>query len=209
VNKILVDIPTVRQSVTTAHPERSARPPRPLIAPEPRRRWMLLSTLVAVLICASGAVGFAETSSKEQMQSLDNQVQEIKSDVLSIAAELSRLEEKLFYPSNTQVSVFVSLAEGEPLRLDWVRIGIDGQPVAHHIYTFKELEALQKGGVQRIYTGNVPTGEHRLEVSMAGALAGGGELDGTRSFSFRKEVEPKLVGIVLTGQGTHIRLGEW
>ena len=207
-NNTLVDIPTVRQRVTTSHPQRSARPQRPPIAPEPRRRWTFWSTLVAALICASG-VGFAETSSKEQMQSLDNQVQEIKSDVLSIAAELSRLEEKLLYPSNTQISVFVSLAEGEPLRLDWVRIGIDGQPVAHHIYTFKELEALQKGGVQRIYTGNVPTGEHRLEVSMAGALPGGGELDGTRSFSFRKEVEPKLVGIVLTGQGNHIQLGEW
>jgi hypothetical protein len=209
VNNTLIDIPTVRECVTTAQPERSARPQRPLTAPEARRRWMLWSALVALLICASGAAGFAETSSKEQMQSLDNQVQEIKSDVLSIAAELSRLEEKLLYPSNTQVSIFVSLAEGEPLRLDWVRIGIDGQPVAHHIYTFKELEALQKGGVQRIYTGNVPTGEHQLEVSMGGALPGGGELDGTRSFSFRKEVEPKLVGIVLTGQGNHIQLGEW
>jgi hypothetical protein len=143
------------------------------------------------------------------MQSLDNQVQEIKSDVLSIAAELSRLEEKLLYPSDTQVSVFVSLAEAEAFRLDWVRIGIDGESVAHHIYTFKELEALQKGGVQRIYTGNVPTGEHRLEISMAGVLPGGSELDGTRSFSFRKEVEPKLVGIILSGYGDHIQLGEW
>lgn len=208
-NKTPVQIPSVRQRVTAAHSDRSAAPQRLAIAPESRRRRMLWSMLVALLICASGAVGFAETSSKEQMQSLDNQVQEIKSDVLSIAAELSQLEEKLLYPSNTQVSVFVSLAEGEPFRLDWVRIGIDGQPVAHHIYTFKELEALQKGGVQRIYTGNVPTGEHRLEVSMAGALPGGGELDGTRSFSFRKEVEPKLVGIVLAGQGNHIQLGEW
>ncbi|HEY5658569.1 MAG TPA: hypothetical protein VIY27_12345, partial [Myxococcota bacterium] len=72
------------------------------------------------------------------MQGLDQQVQEIKSDVLGIAAELSLLEEKLLYPSNTQVAVFVSLAEGEPLNLDWVRVEIDGQPVAHHIYAFKE-----------------------------------------------------------------------
>ena len=143
------------------------------------------------------------------MQSLDNQVQVIKSDVLNIAAELSRLEEKLLYPSNTQVSVFVSLAEGEDFRLDWVRIGIDGDPVAHHIYTFKELEALQKGGVQRIFTGNVPTGDHRLEVTIAGVRPGGSAFDGTRSFSFRKEVEPKLVGITLSGQGNDIQLGEW
>jgi hypothetical protein len=170
---------------------------------------MLWSVLLALLSCLSGSAGFAEATSKEQMQSLDKQVQEIKSDVLSIAAELNRLEEKLLYPSNTQVSVFVSLAEGEPFRLDWVRIGIDGEPVASHAYAFKELEALQKGGVQRIYTGNVPTGEHQLEVSVAGVLPGGSELDRTRSFSFRKEVEPKLVGIILSGQETSIQLGEW
>ena len=188
---------------------RSARRDRRAIALEASHRWVLWSVLFVLLIGPSGSAGFAESNSKEQMQSLDTQVQEIKSDVLSIAAELGRLEEKLLYPSNTQVSVFVSLAESEPLNLDWVRIGIDGEPVAHHIYAFKEIEALQKGGVQRIYTGNVPTGEHQLEVSVAGKLPGGSELDRTRSFSFRKEVEPKLVGIILSGQGTGIQLGEW
>jgi hypothetical protein len=146
------------------------------------------------------------------MQSLDEQVQEIKSDVLGIAAELSRLEEELLYPSNTQVAVFVSLAEGESLRLDSVQIQIDGELVAHHIYSFKELEALQKGGVQRIYTGNLPTGEHRLEVSVAGKLPSGEDFSGTQSFGFDKDVEPKLVGITLAGQASgdaSIQLGGW
>jgi hypothetical protein len=154
----------------------------------------------------------AEPVTKEQMQSLDEQVQEIKSDVLGIAAELNGLEEKLLYPSNTQVAVFVSLAEGETFRLDSVQIGIDGELIAHHIYSYKELEALQKGGVQRIYTGNVRTGEHRLEVSMAGKLPGGRHFSGTKSFSFSKDVEPKLVGITLAGRDSDdasIQLGGW
>ena len=145
------------------------------------------------------------------MQGLDDQVQEIKSDVLGIAAELRRLEEKLLYPSNSQVALFVSLAEGMSFRLDSVRIEMDGELVAHHIYSFKELEALQKGGVQRIYTGNIPTGAHQLEVSIAGKLAGGGDFDGSESFSFRKEVEPRLVGIALSGSGGNpgVRLEDW
>ena len=144
------------------------------------------------------------------MQSLDEQVQEIKSDVLGIAAELSNLEEKLLYPSNTQVAVFVSLAEDQTFRLDSVRIQIDGELVAHHIYSFGELEALRKGGVQRIYTGNIPTGEHLLEVSIDGKLAGGDDFSGIESFSISKEIEPKLVEISLTGPGSGdalIRLG--
>ncbi len=173
------------------------------------------AVLLVPLIWTSASPAFAQDVSVEQMQGLDEQVQEIKSDVLRIAAELSRLEERLLYPSNTQVAVFVSLAEGETFRLDSVQIQLDGEPVSHHIYTFKELEALQKGGVQRIYTGNVTAGEHQLEVSVAGKLASGSEFAGTRSFSFRKEVEPKLVGITLSalsGPGSvesGIQLGEW
>ena len=163
------------------------------------------------LICMSGPAGFAEASSKEQMLSLDEQVQEIKSDVLSIAAELSRLEEKLLYPSDTQVGVFISLPEGEELQLDSVQILIDDQPVARHIYSFKELEALKKGGVQRIYTGNVRTGEHRLQIAARGKLPGGGEFSENESLTFSKEVEPKLLGITLSsGSGeASIELGGW
>jgi hypothetical protein len=172
-----------------------------------RRSSRLL--LVALALVFSGASS-AKDASREQMQGLDEQVQEIKSDVLSIAAELSRLEEKLLYPSNTQLAVFVSIAEGESLELDSVRIQIDGELVAHHIYSFKELQALRKGGVQRIYTGNVPTGEHQLGVSVAGKTTTG-DFGEEQSFQFNKEAEPKLVGVTLAGQvgGASIEIGGW
>ena len=171
--------------------------------------WALVPALLG---CIAAAPDLARAGSKEQMQGLDEQVQEIKSDVLGIAAELDRLEEKLLYPSNTQVAVFVSLADGEKFRLDSVQIQIDGELVARHIYSFKELEALQKGGVQRIYTGNVATGEHRLDVSIAGKRSTGGDIVGSQTFSFHKEVEPKLVGVTLAAQtlgDASIQLGPW
>jgi len=107
---------------------------------------------------------------QQQMRGLDEQIQEVKSDVLRIAAELNQLEEKLLYPSGTQVAIFVAMAKGDKMRLDAVRLQIDGQLVAHYIYSFKELEALRKGGVQRIYVGNVATGDHQLEVLVDGKL---------------------------------------
>jgi len=134
-------------------------------------RGVILGISVLVLSLAV----YAQEVSKEQIKGLDEQVQEIKSDVLGIAAELNQLEEKLLYPSNTQVAVFVSLAAGETFRLDSVEIQLDDKPVAHHLYTFKELEALQKGGVQRIYTGNIRTGEHDLQVSVIGKPSGGAD----------------------------------
>jgi hypothetical protein len=146
------------------------------------------------------------------MRGLDEQVQEIKSEVLSIAEELSLLEEKLLYPSGTQVAIFVALAEHDLMRLDAVRLQIDGQLVAHYIYSAKELEALRKGGVQRIYVGNVAIGDHRLEVLVDGQLESGRAFSHTEHFTFRKEVKPKLVGLTLAGPdsgNTPITIAEW
>jgi hypothetical protein len=165
--------------------------------------------LVALAICSGASAARAQAVAKAQMQSLDEQVQEVKSDVLGIASELDQLEEKLLYPSNTQVAVFVSMDKDASFRLDSVSIQIDGQPVARHVYSFKELEALKKGGVQRIYTGNARTGEHKLDVSVAGKL-GGEDYAGSQSASFSKEVGPKLVGVTLVGSGEpSIEIGGW
>jgi hypothetical protein len=166
----------------------------------------------ALLVCLGSPYGQAQQSDQEQMRGLDEQVQEIKSDVLDIAQELNRLEEKLLFPSGTQVAIFVALAEGDTMRLDAVRLQIDGQLVAHYIYSFKELEALRKGGVQRVYVGNVSAGDHRLEVLVDGQLEGGKDFSTSESFAFRKEVKPKLVGLTLAGPGsssTPIAIADW
>ena len=162
--------------------------------------------VLSIVLCGV-CPAWAEGTYREQMKGLDEQVQEVKSDVLSIAAELNQLEEKLLYPSNTHLAVFVALAERDTLRLDAVQIQIDGQPVAHSIYSFKELEALQKGGVQRIYTGNVPTGEHQIEVTIAGKLDTGKEYTRTERFAFTKGIEPKLLGVTLGS--SELQLGDW
>lgn len=173
---------------------------------------IILTAALGLLTLLCGAQSAAQDTYREQMKGLDEQVQEIKSDVLGIAAELSRLEERLLYPSNTQVALFVALADGDALRLDAVQVQIDGKLVAHYIYSHKELEALQKGGVQRIYSGNVPTGRHELEISAIGKLAGGKDYSQTGRFTFDKGVEPKLVGITLAGSDSGrapIEIGDW
>ena len=152
------------------------------------------------------------SSDQQQMRGLDEQIQDIKSDSLRMAAELSQLEEKLLYPSGTQVAIFVELAKGDAMRLDAVRLQIDGQLVAHYIYSAKELQALRKGGVQRIYVGNVATGDHKLEVVVDGKLEGGADFSRTGQFTFRKEFKPRLVGLTLAGPrsaNTPITLGDW
>lgn len=163
-----------------------------------------LTTCLGALPYGSGAQDLAAG----EMRALDEQVQEIKSDVLAIAADLNRLEERLLYPSNTHLAVFVSIAEGDTFRLDSMQINIDGELATHYIYGFKELEALQHGGTQRIYTGNLPTGAHEIAVSVSGKNPSGSDFSSTETFTFSKGVEPKLLGIALAGSET-ITLAEW
>jgi len=164
---------------------------------------------LAVALCFI-AVNSAVAADAEAMRSLDEQVQEIKSDVLAIAAELDVLEEQLLFPSNTQVSVFVSIEAAEKMRLDSLELTIDGAPAAHYIYSFKELEALREGGVQRLYTGNVSRGAHAVQVAVKGQAPDGEFFNRTQDFEFNKGIEPQMLGLKLSGNAANaIELADW
>jgi hypothetical protein len=169
---------------------------------------IIRASLWVLLIGLAAQVGAQDAGqrTRQEMRSLDEQVQEIKSDVLGIAKDLTLLEERLLYPSNTQLAVFVEIPSGETFRLDAVRLAIDGELVTHYIYGFKELEALQNGGVQRVWTGNVRTGGHELTVSVNGKLPSGREFSGSRSFSFSKDVDPQLLGLTLAASGGDVAI---
>ena len=170
--------------------------------------FTVLVGLLAAFACLSG---WTEEASQAEMRSLDEQVQEIKSDVLGIAAELAQLEERLLFPSNTQVTIFLTLGEGDSFRLDAVQLGIDSELATHHIYSFKELEALQRGGVQRLFMGNLPGGAHDLQVSVLGKLSNGKDFSRVEHFSFSKGIDPSLMGITIAPDSgsASIKLKDW
>lgn len=137
--------------------------------------------------------------SRDQIKGMDEQVQDIKKDVLELSSELSLLEEKLLFPSNTQVSLFVSLSGDEDFILDSLQIKLDNQVVAQYMYTFKEIEALRAGGVQRVYTGNIKTGDHALVASFIGRAQSGTAYQRSADFKVSKAVGPKFVEIKISG----------
>lgn len=164
--------------------------------------FIRLVILVATLLTLS--ISSAEQVTKEQIKGLDEQVQDIKKDVLGISAELNQLEEKLLFPSNTQVSIFVSLDKGAGFQPDAVQLRLDDKDVAHHIYSFKEVDALLAGGVQRIYTGNVRTGDHSVQVSFIGK-SGGSKKTQTTTHTVTKGVGPQFVELHFSGSGVEVK----
>jgi len=162
-------------------------------------RFFTIQILSLIFLTLCGFAAIAEETSRDQIKGLDEQVQDVKKDVLNLTSELSRLEEKLLFPSNSQVSLFVSMNKGDDFRLDSIQLKLDEKIVAQHLYTFRELEALQEGGVQRLYTGNIKTGDHALVVSYIGKAPAGGEYKRSGNYTVVKEVGPKFVEIKIAG----------
>ncbi|MEO0996785.1 MAG: AraC family transcriptional regulator [Pseudomonadota bacterium] len=113
-------------------------------------------------------VGLAADSAAESGARLDQDVQSLKKQVLDLNRDLFLLEEELLFPANSQVAMFVSLDVGDFFGLESVKIEVDGKEVAHYLYSEREADALIRGGVHRIYVGNLKTGEHELVAFFTG-----------------------------------------
>lgn len=113
----------------------------------------------------------AEAASSEpaaDTRGLDEEIQNLKKDVVDLNKDLFVLEEELLFPANTQVAIFVSMDVGEFFAIDNVTLKIDQKEVANYLYTPREAEALLKGGVHRLYLGNLKVGEHELVAFFTG-----------------------------------------
>jgi hypothetical protein len=139
---------------------------------------MMLRKLLWVIACwatLTGGVhaeeqmaGAGSPSPTQDFRSLDQDVQALKKEVLDLNRELFVLEEELLFPASTQVAVFVSMDVGSYFALDSVTLKIDDKEVANYLYTEREAEALLKGGVHRVFIGNLKAGEHELVAFFSG-----------------------------------------
>lgn len=141
----------------------------------------IVATILTSVMCAGtvSAQDFGSIEgSSEDFRSLDSQVQDLKQEVMDLNRDLFILEEELLFPANTQVAVFVSVDVGFFFALDSVQIKIDNKEVANYLYTERESGALLRGGVHRLYLGNLKVGEHELVAFFTGK--------GTHNRDFRR-----------------------
>ncbi len=126
--------------------------------------WILF-TAIAGLLAFSPAYG---EDNPPPAQRLDDKIQSLKQEMLGINRELFMLEEDILYPQSTQITVFFSLDIGKFFDLDSVQLRVDGKIVANNLYTEREVAALRRGAVQRLYQGNLKTGGHELVAYFIG-----------------------------------------
>jgi hypothetical protein len=119
-------------------------------------------------------------------RAMDSEVQDLKQDVLDLNRDLALLEEELLFPASTQVAVFLSMDVGTYFQIDSVQLRLDDKQVANYLYTEREVDGLNRGGIQRLYLGNVRFGPHELTAFFTGKGPNGRDYRRGATITFRK-----------------------
>jgi hypothetical protein len=166
----------------------------------PNRR-LLLACCIALLLTGAGLLMVASahaTGTTPEARTVDQDVQALKKELVDLNRDLFRLEEELLYPASTQVAVFLSVNLGTFFALDSVRLELDGKEVANYLYTEREVEALHRGGVQKLYLGNLKAGEHELVAVFTGKGPHDRDYRRGTTVKFEKAVGAKYVELRIT-----------
>lgn len=142
---------------------------------------------VPMAVSASGPAAAASAAG------LDSRIQDAKGDVIRLNRDLLVLEEELLFPANTQVAVFLSMDVGKLFELGSVQVRLDDKIVANYLYTPLEVTALHRGGVQRMYLGNLKTGTHELVALFTGGGPHFRDYKRGANIKFDKTTEPKYI----------------
>ena len=129
---------------------------------------------------------------------LAGQMEDIKRGLVDLKRDLSVLEEDLLYPASTQVAVYLSMDVGEFFALDSVTLKLNGKDVTHYLYTDKQADALFRGGVQRLYVGNVKQGNNRLTAFFTGRGPEGRDYRRAATVEFDKTFEPTTIELKIS-----------
>jgi pyruvate/2-oxoglutarate dehydrogenase complex dihydrolipoamide acyltransferase (E2) component len=169
----------------------AARPPAPAVAAAPAP--------------AGAASAPAAAAPAAAPAGLDARVQDLKGDVIRLNRDLLVLEEELLFPANTQVALFVSMDVGKLFELESVQIKLNDKVVANYLYTANEVQALHRGGVQRIYVGNLKAGEHAIDAFFTGR--GPHERDYKRgaTLKFDKGTDPKYIELRISDKTSKLQ----
>jgi len=173
------------------------------------KQWAATAILVSCAVAASAA----EPPPAASFKGLDAEVQSLKQEVVDLNRDLFLLEEELLFPASSQVAVFVSMDVGTFFALDSVSLVVDGKKVASYLYTQREVDALVRGGVQRLWLGNVKTGEHEMTAFLTGEGPNGRHYTRGATLRLAKNAGAKYLELKISDQAQRLQpefvIKEW
>ncbi len=157
---------------------------------------VLITTLLFLAlhgVLSAQDIELAPVVKNTKAATLADDVESLQQQLIELNRDLFILEEDLLFPSSTQLAVYLSVDAGQLFRLDAVELKINDEQVTHYLYTERQVDALARGGVQRLYIGNINQGEHQLSAFMVGIGPENREYKRAVSVTFNKDSDAKAV----------------
>ncbi len=129
---------------------------------------------------------------------LESNIEELKAEVVELNRELFELEEQLLYPATTSFAVFVSMDSVKNFELSSVKLELDQETVTSHLYANEQVDALRRGGIQKLYQGNLKPGMHHLKAHIQGKDSDGRPLQRTVVVDFGKARSSKYLEVKIS-----------
>lgn len=129
---------------------------------------------------------------------VDNNLEDVRKSLLKLKRDLVILEEDLLFPASSQVAVYLSMDLGEFFQLDSVTLKLNGKEVHHHLYTEKQVDALFRGAVQKLYVGNARQGDNRVTAFFTGRGPSGRDFRRATTVEFEKSFEPTYIELAVS-----------
>ena len=168
---------------------------------------LILSTLGGLPSAPARAAEDTGMQAAQPSSNPDAEIQALKKDALKLNRELFMMEEDILYPESTQFTVFVSLDSGELFDLDSVQLRIDDKIVSNYLYTNRELAALKMGGVQRLYQGNIKSGDHEITAFLIGKGPHNRDYKRGVTRTVNKALSPLFVELKIVDDASHEQPG--
>jgi hypothetical protein len=163
-----------------------------------KNKIVFLLTLCTALTAVASEKTDSSTpvaKSSNKVSTVDGRVRQLKLDVLELNRELFELEEALLFPATTELTVYVSLASESFFKLDAINLHVDEKSMSKHLYTQRQINALTKGGVQKLFTGNIRPGKHQFIASLQGRDEDAQNIEETITLAFEKSSHAKYLEI--------------
>jgi len=171
------------------------------------RRFLSYLTVCILLILTSASLNAAEPNTPtEKPKAIDKalikEAEQLKKELVELNQELYQFEEELLYPANTQLGVFLSMAQENTFLLDSIEIRLDDKLITSYLYNDKEISALKKGGIQRLYLGSLSDGRHKLTARFNGQGANNRYFRRKKALPFTKGPDAKFIQLVVSESQT-------
>ncbi|MFQ5588654.1 MAG: AraC family transcriptional regulator [Nitrospiria bacterium] len=162
--------------------------------------FVLIVTVVFSIVAVedrSFAQEGGEDAPSVDIEALEPRIQALKEEIVELNTLLFKLQEDLLFPEDSSVVVFLSVEGDHYFDLDSVKLTLDDRMVSSYLYTAREKSALKKGGIQRLYTGNVRSGEHQLVAVFNGLGPQNVDYKRAETLNFQKKKGPLFIKLIV------------